>query len=184
MPETLSPDGPSEFGRWLAETRKKRQFSADSLAELSGVSFVQIYNIESGRSQNPRDKTRDRLTKALGEVPSQAIITATEQAATSEGVGEFIDFDPHDESDMPEEAGVYVFYDISERPIYVGQSQNIRGRILGDHTTRFWFKAPIVQSAAFVKIDDEALRKRIEAVLIRFLKFNAVLNKHHVDRNA
>ncbi len=85
---------------------------------------------------------------------------------------------------MPEDAGVYVFYDISDRPIYVGQSKNIRARISGDHTTRFWFKAPIVQSGAYVKIDDEDLRKRIEAVLIRFLKSNAVLNKQHVDRRA
>lgn len=182
MSEQMTPDGPSEFGRWLFETRTKKNLTVNQLAETSGISFVQIYNIESGRSQNPQGKTRTRLANALGESPSPAVVQATESAATAQNVGEFIDFDPHDENDLPEVAGVYVFYDVSERPIYVGQTKSIRERILRDHFTRFWFKAPIVQTAAFVEIEDETLRKKVETVLIRFLKTNAVLNKQHVDR--
>lgn len=174
--------GPSQFGRWLNKVRQKKDLSVEALAEESGVSFVQIYNIEAGRSQNPRDRTRKKLTDALEEKPGTKILSATESAANIEGVGEYIDFDPHDESDMPEEAGLYVFYDVSERPIYVGQSKNIRARIKSDHATRFWFKEPIVQSAAYVGIKELALRKKIEKVMIKFMKSNAVINKHHVDR--
>lgn len=176
--------GPSEFGRWLYETRTKKNMSATELAEKSGVSFVQIYNLEAGRSQNPQDKTRQKLVTALGENLPQKVVTATEDAAKVENVGEFIDFDPHDESDLPGEPGVYVFYDISDRPIYVGQSQDIRNRIRNDHDSRFWFRAPVVQAASYVKIEDEVLRTKIEKVLIKFLKSNAVINKQHVERNS
>lgn len=184
MPEQTVQDslGPSEFGRWLYETRKRRGVQISELADRSGVSIPQIYNIESGRSQNPQSKTRKRLADALGEEPTPQVVQATETSATVEHVGEFVDFDPHDENDVPDSPGIYVFYDISERPIYVGQSQNIRGRILRDHVTRFWYKAPVVQNAAYVKIDDEALRKKIEKVMIRFLKSNAVINRQNVDR--
>lgn len=180
--EMVETSGPSEFGRWLYEKRQQRGLSVDDLAEKSGVSFVQIYNIEAGRAQNPRDKTRQKLTIALGEEPASAIVDATENAAKIEDVGEFIDFDPNDENDLPVEPGIYVFYDISDRPIYVGESQDIRTRIK-DHSTRFWFKAPIVQSAAYVKIEEESLRKKIEKVMIKFMKANAIINIKNVNRD-
>jgi len=174
--------GPSEFGVWLRDARHQRSLSAGELAEQSGVSFVQIYNIESGRSQNPRESTRNRLIAALGQNPSPAVVAATERGAVVEGVGEFVDFDPHDETDLPNEPGIYVFYDISDRPVYVGQSQNIRQRIRNDHATRFWFKEPVVEAAAYVKIDEEGLRKKIEKIMIKFLRSTALINKHHVNR--
>ena len=180
--ETAVPSGPSEFGRWLFATRNAKNISVPDLADKSGVSIPQIYNIESGRSQNPQDKTRLKLTNALGEEPTHQIVTNTENAATIESVGEFIDFDPHDETDLPVVAGVYALYDISERPVYVGQSMNIRDRIMHDHVSRFWFRAPVVQNAAYLKIEDETLRKKIEKIMIRFLKSNAVINKQYVDR--
>jgi transcriptional regulator with XRE-family HTH domain len=182
--EVVPPSGPSEFGRWLYATRTKKGLDPAKLAEISGVSIPQIYNIEAGRSQNPQNRTRERLAKALGEEPQGTVVAATEKAATDEDVGEFVDFDPHDEADMPSEAGIYVFYDISDRPIYVGQSKNIRDRIRNDHVTRFWFKAPVVQSASYVKVEDEELRKKIEKIMIRFMKSNAVVNKQFVDREA
>lgn len=92
-----------------------------------------------------------------------------------------MDFDPHNPDDRPAVSGVYVLYDIAERPIYVGEGGNIKKRIK-DHEEKFWFKQPIIETAAFVKIEDERLRKQVETVLIRFLKSNAVINKKNVDR--
>ena len=180
-PEVL-PTGPSEFGKWLYEERTKKGWSVYDLASKSGVSQMALYNLESGSSQNPQAKTRDKLVEALGEKPSRAIVEATTKAAQVEDVGEFVDFDPHDENNLPDEPGIYVFYDISERPIYVGQTQNIRKRIVTGHREKFWFRAPIVQSASFIKIKEVNRRKMIEKIMIRFLKGNAVLNKQHVDR--
>jgi len=80
---------------------------------------------------------------------------------------------------------LYVLYDISERPIYVGESNDIRKRI-GDeqsgHWDKFWYKKPIVYSAAYIQIEDQELRKKIEAVIIKFMRSNAVINKQGVSR--
>jgi hypothetical protein len=101
--------------------------------------------------------------------------------ATVEGVGEFFEFDPHDRDDWPKSAGIYVLYDVSERPIYVGQGASIKIRIK-DHEEKFWFKSPIVSTASYIKVEEESLRLKIERILIRFLKRNAVINKQNVDR--
>ena len=140
--------GPSEFGRWLYETRTEQKLMVGELADKAGTSWAQVYNLESGRSQNPQAATRKKLTDALGKEPTAEVVKATEESATVEDVGEFVDFDPHDEAGLPEEAGVYVFYDISDRPLYVGQSSDIRRRIMQSHVEKFWFRAPVVQSAA------------------------------------
>ena len=96
------------------------------------------------------------------------------------------DFDPHSDSNLwPDGAGVYVFCDISQRPIYVGQSVNVRRRLkqYTEGTRRpWWFAKPIVQSASFIPMEDDETRKRLEKIMITFLKSNAVLNKTHVRR--
>lgn len=74
-----------------------------------------------------------------------------------------------------------MLYDISERPIYVGQGSDIRNRIRA-HQEKFWFKRPIVETAAYVKIEEKNLREKVEKLLIRFLKSNAVINKQNVER--
>ena len=71
---------------------------------------------------------------------------------------------------------MYVLYDISQRPIYVGKASNIAGR-LNDHGTRFWYKRPLVETGAYIEIQNKLLRDQIETVLIQFLKNNAVINK-------
>jgi len=72
-------------------------------------------------------------------------------------------------------------YDISDRPLYVGQGSAIDKRVRS-HNEKFWFKPPIVESASYVRIDDKTLRERVEEVLIKFLKSNAIINKRFVDR--
>ena len=74
-----------------------------------------------------------------------------------------------------------MLYDISGRPLYIGQRMSIDKR-LRNHNDKFWFKPPIVQTASYVQIDEKPLRERVEAVFIKFLKSNAVINKRLVDR--
>lgn len=174
-------EGPSAFGVWLTKTRLEKKLSVAELASDSGLSVPAIYNIESGRIANPRVETIRRLEKALGrELPAEAR-QDTREEATIRGVGELVDFDPHDPEDLPAVPGIYVFYDISDRPIYVGQASNIKSRIR-THLEKFWFKVPIVQTGAYVQINEEDLREKVETLLIRFLKSNAVINKQNVDR--
>jgi hypothetical protein len=91
------------------------------------------------------------------------------------------DFDPYDDRNLPSVAGVYVFYDVSERPIYVGKAATISNRVK-EHKDKFWFKFPIVDHAAYIPVSDEKVRHQIEQVLIKFLKSNAVINRQSVER--
>jgi transcriptional regulator with XRE-family HTH domain len=173
---------PSAFGIWLRKSRDKAGLSVNELAERASVSVPTIYFLEGGRTQLPLEQTRRRLEAALKvEIPEEV----TREAAAEqqiEGLGSLTDFDPYDSDDRPKLSGVYVFYDISDRPIYVGQSKNIANRV-NSHSDKFWFKRPIVERAAFIEIKPATLRSQIEQILIKFLKSNAVLNKQGVDRD-
>lgn len=169
------------FGQWLRRTRVERAMSVRELSQASGVSLPSVYNIETGKTPNPRQQTRVRLEKALGETTPTSVTAVVQEQSSIVGLGALTDFDPHDDTDLPTDPGVYVFYDISQRPIYVGQSDNIRRRVR-DHSDKFWFKSPIVETASYVAIPDNDLRKKIEQILIKFLKSNAVINQRHVER--
>lgn len=170
------------YGQWLTATREKAAVSRADLAKKAGISLAQIYNIETGRTTNPRMSTRTKIETALSAKPPPAVVKATAAEAEIPGLGQLMDFDPHDESDYPPDPGVYVFYDVSERPIYVGQSKNIKKRIREGHTDKFWYRTPIVSKASYVRVEDAALRKQLESTLIKFMKSNAVINKNMVDR--
>jgi transcriptional regulator with XRE-family HTH domain len=142
--DASEPSSSSPYGEWLIRARTAQGLSRRELAERSGVSEPQIWNIETGNTLNPRSQTRERLAVALGESAPPEIVELTENDATIPDVGTLTDFDPHRNDDLPDEAGVYVFYDISDRPVYVGQSDNIKRRIR-DHADKFWFKAPILR---------------------------------------
>lgn len=166
---------------WLSRARNSKNLSVPELAGMAGLSVPSIYNIESGRISNPRDETIRKLERALGSALSPETKEEIREEAEIEGLGEFIEFDPHNDDDLPSAPGIYMLYDISERPIYVGQGSDMRNRIRS-HQEKFWFKRPIVETAAYVKIDEKNLREKIEKLLIRFLKSNAVINKQNVER--
>ena len=174
---------PSPLAIWLTKAREEKKLTILDLAGASGLSTASIYKIESGITRYLREATRKKLESALKmTIPAE---TAKEMAEESEivGLGKLEDFDPHNSSERPKGPGIYVFYDISERPIYVGQGQNVSVRIL-EHEEKFWFKRPIVETASWIKIADAKLRQQIEQLMIRFLKRNAVINKQHVERTA
>lgn len=166
------------YGDWLLKTREGMGWSRSTLAQKSGVSEVGIYNIEAGRTENPRQETKAKLQKALQKTPSEKLVKEIAEESQIAGIGQLEDFDPHIVGERPKVNGVYVFYDATKRPIYVGRSsrQTIAVRV-SQHEEKFWFKRPLVESASFVKIDDESLCEQVEDVLIKFLKSNALLNK-------
>jgi transcriptional regulator with XRE-family HTH domain len=170
-----------DYGEWVRGRREAASWTREELAGASGVSAVQIYNIETGRTTNPRSKTRESLERALKQRAPQEIVQAVEASAEIQGVGRMTDFDPHSDEDFPREPGVYVLYDVSDRPVYVGKSGNIRDRIR-THVDKFWYRSPIVEKAAFVRVEDLILRGQLEETLIKFLKSNAVINQRLVDR--
>ena len=171
----------SPIAVWVFRGLEKKGMTANELARKAGISPPTIYNILNGGAENPQQRTLKAIESALGETFERS----TPQKTSKDGkraIGELIDFNPYDDKDLPAKPGVYVFYDISGRPIYVGKSANIATR-LRDHADKFWFKAPIVQTAAYVEIPDEATRDQVETVLIQFLKNNAVMNKNKTVRD-
>jgi transcriptional regulator with XRE-family HTH domain len=175
------PDESSVLAAWLSKARQGAHLTVAQLAERARLSLPTIYNIEAGRAQNPRRRTIELLEKAVGKKFEREFQEEVRRASTVEGVGEFQDFDPHDRADWPSEPGIYVFYDISERPVYVGMASDIAVRIR-EHEDRFWFKRPIVERASYIPVKEQKLRKQIETILIKFLKSNAIINKQGVER--
>ncbi len=172
---------PGALSAWLTRARNAKSISVPELAEMAGLSIPSIYNIESGRISNPRDGTVRKLERALGSPLDSDTKKEIQEEATIEGLGEFIEFDPHNDDDLPPAPGIYMLYDISERPIYVGQGSDIRSRIKS-HQEKKWFIRPIIETAAYVKIEKKDMREQVEKLLIRFLKKNAVINKQNVER--
>jgi transcriptional regulator with XRE-family HTH domain len=99
------PGGTSPFGAWVAHTRQGEGLTVQELSTKSGLSVPAIYGIESGRTQNPQQTTRRRLTAALGREPSQETVDVTGNDARIPDVGVLTDFDPHDARDLPVEPG-------------------------------------------------------------------------------
>jgi transcriptional regulator with XRE-family HTH domain len=141
------PQNAGAFGAWLQRNRARADLSVPELAARAGVSAVAVYNIEAGKSINPRMETKRKLAKALKTDLPDDVQQEAADSQTIEGLGPLTDFDPHDEDDRPSRPGVYVFYDVSERPVYVGKAANIARRV-ADHADAFWFKYPIVANAA------------------------------------
>ncbi|MGX9983687.1 helix-turn-helix domain-containing protein [Methylobacterium fujisawaense] len=176
------PDAPepaevgSTFGEWLQKELTEKGMTLGALAEKSGITRTGIWNIVKGNTKSPRPETRAKLAEALEEkVPAYVEAQIESEAAAVPG---FVwnEFTPSDLETVPPQGGVYVFYDITDRPVYVGQSsKNVRARVK-DHQTRFWFKHPLVVRGAFLAIPDPALCLQIETILIKFLGKHALLN--------
>lgn len=171
---------PSPLAAWLRASRIKKKLTVAKLSEMSNVAEHTIGALERAQTVPPVSVLR-RLEDAVGEA-----YPVTEQtprpSAPIAGVGTLQDFDPHNLDDRPICAGIYVLYDISDRPIYVGESKNIRQR-LKQHEEKFWFKRPLVEYGAYISVTDNELRKGMEQILIGFLRSNAVLNRQHVFRS-
>ena len=174
--------GQSAVASWLSRAREQAGLTPAELAKKAGLSTPTIYNIESRRAEFPRNKTIQLLERALGIKFDPEAARELREASEIEGLGDFEDFNPHEQKDWPDKPGVYVFYDISERPIYVGQSKSMASR-MRSHQDRFWFKRPIVETGSYIPIEDEKLRKQVETILVKFLKSNAVLNQQLVERD-
>jgi transcriptional regulator with XRE-family HTH domain len=172
----------SPLAAWLSKARLEKRWSVPELAHKAGLTPPAVYRIESGVTRNLRGATRAKLEKALGSSVPQDTAQELAEEAEVKGLGALEDFDPHEDGERPAEPGIYVLYDISERPIYVGEGGNVKKRIR-DHEDKFWFKRPIVETASWIKVEDEVLRKQIETLLIKFLKSNAVINKQNVERS-
>lgn len=53
-----------QFGKWLRQWRKENRHSLGSFADLSGISKVALFELEHGKTFNPRLTTLMSISKA------------------------------------------------------------------------------------------------------------------------
>jgi transcriptional regulator with XRE-family HTH domain len=139
----------SSFGDWVRENKDKAGLSVPELAKKADISTVAIYNILNGKIKNPQSSTRNRLAAAFNaDIPSD-IVEATEEEQNIEGLGSLTDFNPHEEREWPQCAGIYVLYDNTERPVYVGKGKKIATRLKVHEKQKFWIE-PLVTYASYI----------------------------------
>lgn len=166
----------SELGIWMQVERSKRGWTVHELAKKADVTVQTIKNIESGVSLNPQSSTRTRITDSLeAQVPTSVVSQLRKDQYA--GMFKLSEFDPHSKREvLPKEAGVYVLYDRTGRPAYIGKAKSVRDRIR-DHSQKFWFNKSLISSHAnCVKISDKVLRHGVEQVLIRLMKSHISIN--------
>lgn len=169
-------DSESKFGDWLKGEMNKQGVSIPELVARTEISYPGIWNIVNGKTQSPRPETRAKLAQALNQVVPVEVEQQIQKDALAVPGLSWADFTPSDLQTIPQAGGVYVFYDTTDRPVYVGMSKsNVRARVK-DHQTRFWFKDPLVVRGAFLEIPDADLCVKIETILIKFLGKHALLN--------
>jgi transcriptional regulator with XRE-family HTH domain len=160
----------------------EQKMSIQELADKTKISYPGIWNIYKGNTRYPRESTRKKISEALNQKVPEIIEKQIETEAQVSG-HEWTDFSPYDLETIPEAGGVYAFYDITGRPVYVGKSRtNVRRRVK-DHQTRFWFKAPLVERGSFLAIEDPNLCNTIEMILIKFMGTHALMNSKGVVRD-
>lgn len=182
----IDPSGPGPFGRWLEAELSAKAMNSWDLAQRSDILVHHIEQILRGDIRHPMPAVMKSIQESLDEEVDTVTRNAIRQDSEIEGFGDFCDFDPHgDQSLWPTGSGVYVFYDISSRPVYVGETSDLQRRMkqyFSPQRRMWWVSQPIVETASFIPVEETQLRKRLEKILIRFLKSNAVMNRTHVRR--
>jgi transcriptional regulator with XRE-family HTH domain len=173
-------DTSSPFGEWVANERLSRGWSRSELADQAGVSAQAVYLIETGRVRNPWKQTRDSLVKAFGNkaAPEEVLEDIADESEIAGG-RRLNDFLPWDEGTIPQSACVYVYYDRTDRPIYIGQTNNLHRRNVQHQENDKWFFRRLVERGAYVELAAKSDRDDMEKLLIHFLGRNTMFNKHH-----
>lgn len=168
----------TELGLWLKhqiETKKEAGENLQTIAAACGLSVPTLYSLMNSENVARQKGTLDKLQRYFGLIPKEVQEEATAARALG-ALGEYSLFNPHNEEEWPPGPGVYVLYDTYRRPTYIGKSRkSISGR-LKDHSTRFWFRRPLVEEGAFVFANDEKLIGDIEDLLIKVMGSLAVIN--------
>lgn len=166
---------------WLNEKMEEKNYSVEELADEVDVSKQTIINLRTGKTKNPISSTRRRIEAAIGEEIKKETKEDIDYDARVKGIGSLKDIpDPFEIEGVESVSGVYVIYDVNDRPLYVGKGVNIKSRIR-DHISRKWYARKIVGAVSYLEVEEEDLRDKIESVLISFMKSNSVVNKQKTE---
>lgn len=175
------PNRVGTSGTGLKRARAKSKLSTPARATKANTPQVARQNVASDGTAKPHAASKKKRVDAAPRKAPTPVVIKRKPEQPVESLGRLTKFAPHSQDDLPICGGIYVLYDISDRAVYVGQGQSIKKRVL-DHAKKPWFQSPIVETAAYIQVEEVKLRLHLEEILIRFLKSNAVLNKQHVNR--
>ncbi len=147
----------------LPRLRKRARISTAHLARLAGCSEEAIVRYESGVPL-PK-KSTDQIREALRPRISPASTPQKKQP----GIGKFARVDPESWQDLPTTPGVLILFDLSERPIYVGESTNLRDLVRAGRKLQ-WFSYPLVTKIGYSEVEDDNLRHQALDLLQRTCK--------------
>lgn len=189
----LGPLRPQSIAQWLRRERDGAGLTQRELANRAKVSFVTISNTERGETA-PQRGTIAKLANALGvsapgdgesdcEGDNAPMVEANDQNQPVDMIGDMEDFLPHDENEirriLNDVGGIYALLDRNGNSVYVGQSNNIAQRINGrnGHSEKKWYNRRTITSAKYIRIENDSIRRKIEAVLIQLLR--PQINQQH-----
>lgn len=169
------------LGEWLRKRREQLGLSRAKLAEKAGISSLTVYFIETGRTESPTRTTVDALEKILGKMPGNVKEEVSEESRVEEF--EFLGPFPCSEwrDNINSETKIpclYVFYDELKRPVRIGQTDDLRRRMLEYEKNYWWFKPPTADTFAYVIVKDGPFRDKTEKLMIKLVGTHAIFNTH------
>jgi transcriptional regulator with XRE-family HTH domain len=167
------------LGEWLHRRREELGWSREQLAREAKISPLTIYFIESGKTESPQEATLRGLERALGKLPNN--LTAELQEERTVEDFKFLGPFPVDEWKENVNNGdkvqcIYVFYDHLKRPVRIGETEDLTRRLTEYDKNYWWFRAPTVESFAYVMVSDSDFRRKAEKVMIKLVGEHAIFN--------
>lgn len=166
-----------DFAEWLTFQMEAKSLSGTQLSKLAGCHNTTISAILNRRIENPSNEMMEKIRTALQEeIPLVVTNDLNEKKKFDNKQDVWDDFNPHDHDSIPNKPGVYALFSPTNIVLYVGKAQNVRSRI-ASHREKKWFLQDIIEYGMLFYSDNENERKKIEDILIKFLRTNAWLNK-------
>lgn len=176
-PEEFVEEENLDFSEWLKLQLEAKSLSVNRLSKLAGCHPTTISSILNRRIENPSNEMMEKIRIALEEeIPQVVAENLSEKKKYGNKRDVWDDFNPHDHDSIPNKPGVYALFSPTNVVLYVGKAQNVRSRI-ASHREKKWFLEDIIEYGMLFYSDDENERKKIEDILIKFLRTNAWLNK-------
>lgn len=177
-----------DFLEWITIRLNQLGWTQRRLADEIELHEVTISYWRTGKHV-PSPRSMQKVLDVIGEIPEEIMeeeeleVEEVEIVPENPDIGGITEHNPYDREDWPEGSGVYIFYDASERPVYVGQCQDIvttlRDRYMHDNRGPHWIRRPLVQTLKFLPIGDERIRKGIETAMIKSMKKYLLFNTVH-----
>lgn len=175
--EVPSVSAEFDLKTWLVKRRNELNLSRKQLAEKAGISDLTVYFIETGKTESPQQDTLQRLEKVLGKLPSEL----SEEIEEESKIEDFKYFGPFPldewEENVEGKVGcIYVIYDSLKRPVRIGETDDLRRRMIEYKRDVWWLRSPTAESFAYVTAKDSSFRRKAEKVMIKLVGDHAIFN--------